>query len=73
MLTVAVIGQKGGTGKTTLSLSLAVVASQQGRKRAGDRYRPADDRNQLVRIGDARRKSPPLCPVCPPGSGIFCR
>ena len=48
MQTVAFIAQKGGTGKTSLALALAVCAGDAGQITVILDFRPAGDRVQLA-------------------------
>lgn len=51
----AVLGQKGGTGKTTVAVALAVAAPAEARARIID----TDDQATAALWGDRRRKAPP--------------
>ena len=53
MKTLAVIGQKGGSGKTTTALGLAVASTLAGRAVAVIDLSPAGNRRQLEAIGAA--------------------
>jgi len=56
MLTIAVIAQKGGAGKTTVALNLAVAATREGLSAA---VLDTDPQASAVRWGDARGGEPP--------------
>ena len=56
MLTIAVIAQKGGVGKTTVALNLAVAAVREGLSAA---VLDIDPQASAVRWGDARGGEPP--------------
>ena len=57
MRTVAVVGMKGGTGKTTLTLHLAVAATQSGRNVA---VLDLDPQQSAARWGDRRADPEPV-------------
>ena len=62
MITIALVAQKGGTGKTTLALMLAVAAEQAGRS---DGWGPAvvldiDPQATACKWGDRREASTPV-------------
>jgi chromosome partitioning protein len=56
MLTIAVIAQKGGVGKTTVALNLAVAAARDGLSAV---VFDADPQASAARWGDAREEKPP--------------
>src|SRR6185369_16883098 len=62
MLTVAVIAQKGGVGKTTLALHLAVEAAKVGPTVIVD----IDPQSSAAQWADSRMAKEPTVVACPP-------
>ncbi|HEY1363573.1 MAG TPA: ParA family protein [Xanthobacteraceae bacterium] len=62
MFTVAVIAQKGGVGKTTLTLHLAVAATAHGPVSIID----MDPQSSAAQWADERRQLQPVVIACPP-------